>query len=77
VTPDVYLARSAAIHKRVEILRDQIDALSLPSPIVRTPALDNLIRRHQKVIDELVALDKEYFEDAQRTQGLEAPLKKP
>ena len=62
MTPDDYIKRSVGAQKHLKQVRDQIeqhagtDDRRLASPLVQP-----LIQRQQEIIDELAALDEEFW----------------
>ena len=62
MTEDDYLKKSAAIAKRLEIVRDQIYAHVGVSPRrAGNPIIKPLLENQQKIIDELIALELEFW----------------
>ena len=64
MTGEVYQARGAAIRKREENVRRQIDGVIAAGTHPDNPILRPLIDNHQSIIDELSALNREALGDA-------------
>lgn len=61
MTESEYLAKSASIKIRIDILRKQIDNHVTRYGNTNSPLVRPLIDRQQDAIDELIDLDKQYF----------------